>query len=92
MSNLGAYESFTTQAGSVGGVENLIEIIEKAAVSKSAPKLIAGGLAAGLVVAAGAHQLYRFGSAKILERKGRRAASEAAKDELRDTGEATDTD
>ncbi|QHC65087.1 hypothetical protein GSU69_19735 (plasmid) [Rathayibacter festucae] len=89
MSNLGAYESFTTRAGSVGGVENLIEIIEKAAVAKSGPKLIAGGLAAGLVVAAGAHQLYRFGSAKVAERQ---AAAEAAKNELRDTGEVTDTD
>jgi hypothetical protein len=92
MSNLGAYKSFSTEAASVGGVENMIEMIEKAAVAKSAPKLIAGGLAVGLAAAAGAQQLYRFGSAKVAERKERQAAAEAAKEKLRTSDEDTDTD
>ncbi|MCD0453347.1 hypothetical protein LO762_29820 [Actinocorallia sp. API 0066] len=57
MGNLGKYQDFTTEAKLAGGVENLIEIIEKAAVASKSAGLRAQGAGlgiAGVLVVGGA--------------------------------------
>lgn len=49
MGNLGKYQHIVTEAKRVGGVDNLIKIIEKNAVLRAAPKLIGTGVGAGVL-------------------------------------------
>lgn len=44
MSNWSAYQELTTRAGQLGGVEALVQSIEKSAVLKAAPKLVGLGV------------------------------------------------
>lgn len=54
MSNLGAFQEITTAAKAAGGVDLLIKAIEKGAVQKAAPPLLATGLGAGVALGVGA--------------------------------------
>lgn len=50
MGNLGLYQDFATAAKQVGGVQSLIKIIERQAVSNAAPSIFAKGGGAGLAL------------------------------------------
>jgi len=88
MGNLGGYETITTLAKSVGGVENLIKKIEVGAVSKAAPKLVAVGVLAGAALMAG--------GAAVVDRvrtyQARQRAADEAKDQLRAQAAAASDD
>lgn len=53
MGNLGAYQDIVVKAKDAGGVEMLIESIEKAAVSKATPKAFVAGVGVTAVAALG---------------------------------------
>lgn len=64
MSNLGPYQEFTTQAKAAGGVDALLDIIKRDAVSEAAPKYEGRGVIVGAIITAAA-----FGIAKFLRNK-----------------------
>ena len=64
MSNLGRYQEFTTQAKAAGGVDALLDIIKRDAVSEAAPKYEGRGVIVGAIITAAA-----FGIAKFLRNK-----------------------
>ena len=64
MSNLGPYQEFTTQAKAAGGVDALLDIIKRDAVSEDAPKYEGRGVIVGAIITAAA-----FGIAKFLRNK-----------------------
>ena len=49
MGNLGMYQEVVTAAKRVGGVENLIKIIEDSAVAEATPRLLAKGAGVGAI-------------------------------------------
>lgn len=69
MSNLGPYQQLTTRAGQLGGVDALIESIEKSAVLEAAPKQV--GL--GVVGTLGAVGVV-YAGVKVHHRRERRRA------------------
>lgn len=54
MSNLGAYQDFVVKASQSGGVDKLITALEKAAVSKVLPPVVAASLVVGTGIGIGA--------------------------------------
>lgn len=79
MSNLGRYAEFSADAKAAGGVDELIALIEKAAVSRSATSTVAkSAVAAFLVIGA-----VEGGRVLLEKHKERQQAAQAAKDELR---------
>lgn len=70
MGNLGPYQDIVTNAKAAGGVEKLIESIEKSAAAKAMPKAFAAGVA---VTAAGA-----VGVAAIIKRASKLAEAREA--------------
>ena len=80
MGNLGKYQDIVTAAKRVGGVENLIKIIENGAVAKAAPKIFAKGAGVGALGALGA----TLGIRRYSEwRAEREASANLAKAQLR---------
>lgn len=51
MSNLGLYQEFTIQAKAAGGVDALLDEIERTAVSEAAPNLTGRGIIGGAIAA-----------------------------------------
>lgn len=79
MSNLGAFQEITTAAKAAGGVDHLIKAIEKGAVQKAAPSLLATGLGAGVALGVGVS----LGAKRWLgQRKADQDAAEEAKTQL----------
>ena len=52
MSNLGPYQEFTTQAKAAGGVDALLDIIKRDAISEAAPKYQGRGVIVGVIATA----------------------------------------
>lgn len=76
MGNLGPYQDIVTEARRLGGVEQLIESVEKAAMARAMPKAFAAGMAVTAVGAAGV--------AAIIKRISKRAeVREAEADEAK---------
>lgn len=89
MSNLGRYQEIAVLAKSVGGVDQLIEIIESDSVKKSAPIL----LGAGAVIALGARSVIVAGKRGVAKYKKSGTAAAAAKEQLKAiVGESMDPD
>lgn len=85
MGNLGAYQDFVVKAKDAGGVERLIEGIEKSAALKAMPKGFAAGVAATLAIAAAVQQYSKRSKAYEAE------ASRAKATLTADIGEAIGT-
>lgn len=72
MSNLGAYQEITTAAKAAGGVEQMVKAIERGAVWKAAPVILAAGAAAALGVERGIREI-------VARRRAARAEAKQAK-------------
>lgn len=83
MGNLGQYQDLTTLAKSLGGVENLIQSIEKGAVSKAAPRQISTGVILGGVLYVGGKGALKGGKVLLGKYRERQTAATEAKDQLR---------
>lgn len=59
MGNLGLYQDFVTNAKAAGGVEKLIESIEKSAAMKAMPKAFAAGVGVTAAAALGVTAIVR---------------------------------
>lgn len=70
MGNLGPYQDIVVKAKDAGGVERLIEAIEKAAAAKAMPKAFAAGVAVTAAAAGGV--------AAIVKRASKRAEAREA--------------
>ncbi|GAB3781520.1 hypothetical protein [Nocardioides ungokensis] len=86
MGNLGAYQDIVVKAKDAGGVEKLIESIEKAAAWKAMPKGFAAGIAATIAAVAVVKQYSKRGDAH--EAEANRAKAQLTGDFV----EATDSD
>ncbi|MGX1598218.1 hypothetical protein ACWIDS_14295 [Dietzia maris] len=73
MSNLGPYQEITAAAKAAGGVDLLIKSLEKGAVQKAAPSLLATGLGVGVTLG-----VKRW----VIQRKADLAVAEEAKKQL----------
>lgn len=86
MGNLGPYQDIVTAAKQAGGVQSLIKMIEKQAVSKAAPAIYAKGLGTGAALASASAVLAVSGAVagkKYLDqRKTDQKAAEEAKTQL----------
>ena len=69
MGNLGAYQDIVTNAKAAGGVEKLIESIEKSAAAKAMPKAFAAGAAVTAAAAVGVTAIVKQVSKRIEARK-----------------------
>lgn len=80
MGNLGKYQDIVIEAKRAGGVDNLIADIERNAVAGVAPRLLAIGAGAGVLVVPAA----RWGTRRYREWKvEREVCAETAKAQLR---------
>ena len=68
MSNLGPYQELTTQAKAAGGVDALLDIIKRDAVSEAAPKYQGRGVIVGAIITAAAFGIANFLRSKQHER------------------------
>lgn len=92
MGNLGRYQEIVELAKRSGGVDAMIEMIKKGAVEDAAPKLVAGGLAAGAVIGAGAVKGYGWVKGKLTDRRVAVKNGENAERHLRAVVEHTETE
>lgn len=93
MGNLGKYQDIVTEARRVGGVDNLIEIIEEAAVSKEFPRILGKGVGAGALATLGAGVVVVAMRRVLGSRKAREALANEAKEQLKaEVEESIDSD
>jgi|GEM_PF-3404781 hypothetical protein len=69
MSNLGPYQEFTTQAKAAGGVDALLDIIKRDAISEAAPKYQGRGVIVGVIATAAFVGIAKFLRNKQHERE-----------------------
>ena len=82
MGNLGKYQDIVTEAKLAGGVDKLIEIIEKAAAAKEFPKTFGKGVGTGALATLGTGVVV-VAMRRLLERKkAREALANEAKEQL----------
>ena len=81
MGNLGSYQDIVTEAHRLGGVEQLIESIEKAATTRAVPRAFASGAVATAVLALGVAAAARAWSKRVARHE---AEAEDAKVRLTD--------
>ena len=80
MSNLGPYQEFITQAKAAGGVDALLDIIKRDAISEAAPKYQRRGVIVGVIATAAFVGVAKFLRNKQHEREqNSRNAKKAAK-------------
>ena len=75
MGNLGSYQDIVTEAHRAGGVEQLIESIEKAAAARAMPRAFAAGALVTGVLAVGAGAVVKVLRERMAAREAK--ASEA---------------
>jgi len=93
MGNLGKYQDIVTEARRVGGVDNLIEIIEEAAVAKEFPRILGKGVGAGALATLGAGVVVVAMRRVLGSRKAREALANEAKEQLKaEVEESIDSD
>jgi len=79
--NLGSYQDIVTEAHRLGGVDHLIESIEKAATTRAVPRAFAAGAGATMVLGLGAAAAFKAWSKHAARRK---EEAEGAKECLAD--------
>lgn len=82
------YQQITTDAARLGGVENLLVEVGRAAVERAAPRIAGVWGVAGLAVGSLATFVLVNGVPYLRERRARIQAGDAAADELRAMTEA----
>lgn len=82
MSNLGRYQELVTEAKSLGGVENYLNLIEANAVANAAPRLVVRGAVVTLVAVGGIAAVALEVKRRIDARSALAEAAGAARDSL----------
>lgn len=83
MGNLGKYQDIVTAAKEAGGVDKLIEQIEKGAVSRAAPRIHREGAVAGALGTAAMGAAVMAAKRYRDNKKAREALAETAKAQLK---------
>lgn len=83
MGNLGKYQDFVVAAKEVGGVDKLIEQIEKGAVSRAAPRIRRKSALVGAAFGTAATGAAMAAKRYLDNKKGREALAEDAKAQLK---------
>jgi hypothetical protein len=83
LGNLGKYQDFAVAAKEAGGVDKLIEQIEKGAVSKAAPRIRRNGALVGAALCTATWTAAMAAKHHLDSKKAREALAEDAKAELK---------